>query len=114
FWPGPSGGMLAATSGLPGLRAATFALSDDCRRAAVKALIEAHALRKHFRIGKDQIVHAVDDVSLAIAPNGVVGLVGESGSGKTTFGKTLIGLHDKSAGEVLFDGAPLPQRYRAE
>lgn len=80
----------------------------------MKPLIEARALRKHFRIGKDQIVHAVDDVSLAVAANEVVGLVGESGSGKTTFGKTLIGLHDKSAGEVLFDGSPLPQRYGAE
>jgi oligopeptide/dipeptide ABC transporter ATP-binding protein len=80
----------------------------------MKPLIEARALRKHFRIGKDQLVHAVDDVSLAIAANEVVGLVGESGSGKTSFGKTLIGLHDKSGGEVLFDGRPLPARYTAE
>jgi oligopeptide/dipeptide ABC transporter ATP-binding protein len=77
-------------------------------------LIEARALRKHFRIGKQQLVHAVDDVSLALAPNEVVGLVGESGSGKTTFGKTLIGLYDKTAGEVLFEGKALPQHYTAE
>ncbi len=77
-------------------------------------LIEARALRKQFRIGKQQLVHAVDDVSLAIAPNEVVGLVGESGSGKTTFGKTLIGLHDKTAGSVLFQGEELPAQYTAE
>ena len=77
-------------------------------------LIEARALRKHFRIGKQQLVHAVDDVSLAIAPNEVVGLVGESGSGKTTFGKALIGLHDKTAGEVRFQGKALPARYTSE
>lgn len=76
-------------------------------------LIEARALRKHFRIGKQQVVYAVDDVSLAIAANEVVGLVGESGSGKTTFGKTLIGLYDKTAGEVLFEGRCLPDRYSA-
>ena len=76
-------------------------------------LIEARQLRKHFRIGKQQLVHAVDDVSLAIASNEVVGLVGESGSGKTTFGRTLIGLHDKTAGEVMFEGQLLPKRYMA-
>src|SRR5690606_33247067 len=76
-------------------------------------LIETRALRKYFRIGQDQLVHAVDDVSLAIGTNEVVGLVGESGSGKTTFGKTLIGLHDKTGGDVLFEGKLLPARYTA-
>lgn len=77
-------------------------------------LISARKLRKYFSIGKDKLVHAVDDVSLDIAENEVLGLVGESGSGKTTFGKTLIGLHDKTAGEVLYQGRALPARYTAE
>jgi oligopeptide/dipeptide ABC transporter ATP-binding protein len=76
-------------------------------------LIEARNLRKYFSIGKNQTVHAVDDVSLGIEANEVLGLVGESGSGKTTFGKTLIGLYDKTGGEVVFDGKPLPQAYTA-
>jgi oligopeptide/dipeptide ABC transporter ATP-binding protein len=76
-------------------------------------LIEARNLRKYFSIGKNQTVHAVDDVSLGIEANEVLGLVGESGSGKTTFGKTLIGLYDKTGGEVVFDGKPLPQTYTA-
>lgn len=76
-------------------------------------LIEARALTKRFRVGQNQLVHAVDEVSLAIGSNEVVGLVGESGSGKTTFGKTLIGLHDKTAGAVHFEGRPLPQHYTA-
>ncbi len=76
-------------------------------------LIEARNLRKYFTIGKNQTVHAVDDVSLGMATNEVLGLVGESGSGKTTFGKTLIGLHDKSGGEVVFEGKTLPATYTA-
>jgi oligopeptide/dipeptide ABC transporter ATP-binding protein len=50
-------------------------------------------------------------VNLTIDHREIVGLVGESGSGKSTYGKTLIGLHDKTAGEVVFDGEKLPARY---
>jgi oligopeptide/dipeptide ABC transporter ATP-binding protein len=53
----------------------------------------------------------VDGLSLDIYPKEIVGLVGESGSGKSTFGKTLVGLHDKTAGEVFFKGEKLPQKY---
>jgi oligopeptide/dipeptide ABC transporter ATP-binding protein len=74
-------------------------------------LIEARGLTKHFTLARRQVVHAVDDVSLAIAEREVVGLVGESGSGKSTFGRTLVGLHDKTAGDVLFRGQQLPARY---
>jgi len=75
------------------------------------ALIEARELTKHFTIGRHQTVHAVDAVSLAIAEREVVGLVGESGSGKSTFGRTLVGLYEKTGGEVLFAGERLPAKY---
>jgi oligopeptide/dipeptide ABC transporter, ATP-binding protein, C-terminal domain len=76
-------------------------------------LIEAKALRKFFSLDGGRQVHAVDDVTLGIAEHEVVGLVGESGSGKTTFGKTLIGLYDKTGGEVRYRGELLPARYTA-
>ena len=44
-------------------------------------LVESKVLTKHFDIGRKQVVHAVDGVSLAIAEREIVGLVGESGSG---------------------------------
>jgi oligopeptide/dipeptide ABC transporter ATP-binding protein len=77
----------------------------------VTPLIDARGVTKHFRIGRGQTVHAVDDVSLSIAAKEIVGLVGESGSGKSTFGKTLVGLHAKTAGEVYLEGERLPRRY---
>lgn len=77
-------------------------------------IIEASNLTKHFSISATDTVHAVDGVSLGIEEHEILGLVGESGSGKTTFGKTLIGLHDKTSGTVKFRGKLLPATYGAE
>ncbi|MEO8858439.1 MAG: ABC transporter ATP-binding protein, partial [Burkholderiaceae bacterium] len=52
----------------------------------------------------DEVVHAVDDVTLAIHVGEVVGLVGESGCGKSTLGRMAVGLHSLSAGERLWKG----------
>ena len=76
------------------------------------ALLETKHLTKHFALGPKQTVHAVDDISLTIAERETVGLVGESGSGKSTFGKTLLGLHDKTSGEAYFKGEKLPDHYK--
>ncbi|MCP5348676.1 MAG: ABC transporter ATP-binding protein [Pseudomonadales bacterium] len=75
-------------------------------------MLETRNLTRHFKIGRNQVVHAVDDLSLTIAEREVVGLVGESGSGKSTFGKTILGLHDKTAGSVSYQGETLPGKYK--
>ena len=77
-------------------------------------MIETKNLKKHFQIGRNQTLHAVDGISISIAENEILGLVGESGSGKSTFGKTLIGLHERTAGDAFFNGLPLPQKYTAK
>jgi oligopeptide/dipeptide ABC transporter ATP-binding protein len=79
----------------------------------MKDLVCVDNLVKYFDIGRDQRVHAVDGVSLTIGEREIVGLVGESGSGKSTFGKALVGLHDKTSGSVTFRGETLPQAYKA-
>ena len=75
-------------------------------------LLEVVELTKFFDMGRNQRVHAVEDVSLTVAEKEIVGLVGESGSGKATFGKTVLGLHDKTSGQVKFRGEVLPQKYQ--
>ncbi|MEZ5931133.1 MAG: ATP-binding cassette domain-containing protein [Alphaproteobacteria bacterium] len=53
---------------------------------------------------REQTVHAVDDVSLAIAEGEVVGLVGESGCGKSTLGRIVAGIHPPSGGALTYRG----------
>ena len=78
----------------------------------MKPLLEIDRLTKHFPISRGSVVHAVDEVSLNVHEQEIVGLVGESGSGKSTLGKTVLGLHDKTAGAVRYRGDTLPARYR--
>ncbi len=79
----------------------------------MNVILESKDLKKYFTIGKDQTCHAVDGLSVKIGENEIVGLVGESGSGKSTYGKAVVGLHDKTSGEVWYKGEKLPAQYTA-
>lgn len=67
-------------------------------------LVEIKDLKKHFEVGKDAILKAVDGINLEIYKGETLGLVGESGCGKSTAGRTIIRLYDATDGQVIFDG----------
>jgi peptide/nickel transport system ATP-binding protein len=50
----------------------------------------------------------VRDIDLTIARGETMALVGESGSGKSSLARVVTGLLPRQAGQIAFDGAPLP------
>ena len=74
----------------------------------VKPIDAAARIANLFGAGVEQeIVHAVDDVTLTIRRGEVVGLVGESGCGKSTLGRMAVGLHSLTSGSRLWKGEDL-------
>uniref|UniRef100_UPI001C44F942 ATP-binding cassette domain-containing protein n=1 Tax=Desulfosarcina cetonica TaxID=90730 RepID=UPI001C44F942 len=75
-------------------------------------IIATRRLKKVFTVKTGpfsgrQRIHAVDDVSIAIAEKEIFALVGESGCGKTTLGRLLLRLEEKSGGTVHFRGSDI-------
>lgn len=79
-----------------------------------ETLMEVKNLKKYYQISsregnKKQTLKAVDDVSFDIKRGEILGVVGESGCGKSTLGKTVLRLHEKTDGQVLYGGKDLFQ-----
>jgi oligopeptide transport system ATP-binding protein len=74
-----------------------------------RPIVEIEKLTRRFIVGQGLFgsgkrVHAVENVSLAIAPGETLGLVGESGCGKSTLGRTLLRLIEPTNGRIRLDG----------
>ncbi|MGG3311100.1 ABC transporter ATP-binding protein [Paenibacillus lautus] len=85
-----------------------------------EALLEVRHLKKYFPITAGLLnrnvghVKAVDDISLTIRAGETFGLVGESGSGKSTVGRTVLRLHEKTSGDILYKGIPFHDLPKSE
>ncbi|GAA1232306.1 MULTISPECIES: ABC transporter ATP-binding protein [Streptomyces] len=73
-------------------------------------LLETIGLTRHFKVGTGltrSVLHAVDDVDLAIGEREIVALVGESGSGKSTLARLVAQVHKPTRGEIRYQGQAL-------
>jgi peptide/nickel transport system ATP-binding protein len=84
--------------------------ATDNEKQSIAPIMEAVHLRKYFPLrgvklfGPKNVVHAVEDTSLALYPGRALALVGESGSGKTTVARLLARLNEPTSGSLLFRG----------
>lgn len=69
-------------------------------------ILELRGLKKYFQTPKGPL-HAVDDIHLSLERGKTLGVVGESGCGKSTLGRTILRLHEPTAGTIHFDGTEL-------
>ena len=69
----------------------------------MSTLVEVKNLKKYFKTPRG-LLHAVDDINFKIEKGQTLGVVGESGCGKSTLGRTVIHLHERTSGEIFFDG----------
>ena len=79
-----------------------------------QTILEVNDLTKHFKVGRKQIVHAVDGVSFKLEKGKTLGLVGESGCGKSTCARTIIRMYDPTAGQILLNGTDITNMKQKE
>lgn len=79
-----------------------------------ETLVEINNLKKYFEVGNNQVLKAVDGITLKVKKGETLGLVGESGCGKSTAGRTIIGLYEPTEGQVIFDGMDTSKFNRKE
>jgi oligopeptide/dipeptide ABC transporter ATP-binding protein len=79
-----------------------------------EAALEVRNLKKYFRVGRNRVLRAVDDVSFNVARGEVLGIVGESGCGKTTCGRTVARLYEPTGGSIVFEGRDITKEQEAD
>ena len=72
--------------------------------------IEKVFYQRDFWGRKKIAAHAVQGVDLDLYKGECYGLVGESGCGKSTLGRCLLGLQERTAGEVYFHGQEIKRK----
>lgn len=73
----------------------------------MEKLISLENVSKHFHVGKNRTLVAVNNISLDIYRGETLGVVGESGCGKSTLGRVVMGIYPATKGVMKYDGKPV-------
>lgn len=87
--------------------AAPMTLEPVTRPLPMTESIECRGLQFHYP-GEAGETFGIGPIDLKLTRGDVVMFVGGNGSGKTTLLKVIAGLYTPSAGQLLFDGKPVP------
>ncbi len=98
-------------------------MGGKCQASQTSArLMRVTDLKKHFPVAKSledwlrgrtpAPIRAVDGVNLTLGAGQTLGLVGESGSGKTTLSRVIIGLQERSGGQLELLGMDIRNSVR--
>jgi len=90
-------------------------LASDAEETVRTPLLRLDNLRKHYVLEQnfvarllnrqpENVIKAVDDITLDLYPGEILGLVGESGCGKSTLSRTILQLIPPTAGRIEFLG----------
>ena len=60
------------------------------------------------------LVHANQDINLAVSPGSIHGIIGENGAGKSTLMNIIYGMHRADKGTISFDGEQVDVRSSAD
>ena len=82
-------------------------------------MLAAVDLVKHYPVrggwfSEPRYVHALDGVSLSVAPGETLAVVGESGCGKSTLARCLMRLEDPTSGRVVLGGDDITHLPRSQ
>ena len=121
----------ASMAQIKGNTAAFEAVENDLRRSyklikkddiqknsSLTPISERPALKDNFQLKNiffnypNKETPAVNNVSITIPANSVIGLVGSSGSGKSTLIDIFLGLLDPKSGHLEVDGVPITQQNK--
>lgn len=80
-----------------------------------EVLLDVQGLTHCFRLGRNRVLRAVDDVSFQMKKGEIFGLVGESGSGKSTVAKCVMSILRPTAGKIRYLGVNTcdPRQFRS-
>lgn len=67
-----------------------------------ETILKVKNLKQYFKLDKNTLIKAVDDISFDINKGEIFGLIGESGSGKSTTGRCIINIYNPTEGEIYY------------
>lgn len=77
-------------------------------------ILDVQHLTHRFKLNRNTVIRAVDDLSFQVRKGEIFGLVGESGCGKSTVARCVMNIYTPSIGKIIYKGIDVcdPKQFR--